>query len=381
MKNSILMLTILQYSGPFSKGDLMHIISSMWDGIQRTLFPFLQEELGYLTENHRKLAGILEVIRIEDFCRNETWFGRPAANRKALGRAFIAKAVYNEPTTCAFLDRLRNDTALRRMCGWETRNQIPSESTFSRAFTEFTKNRLPERVHEALIMRMFSEHLFGHVSQDSTEIEVREKPTVKTHGAPKPKRKRGRPPKGEERIPDLTRIERQMSMTVDDMVAELPMLCDRGVKRNSKGYTETWNGFKLHVDGGDGQIPLSCLLTSASLHDSQASIPLTAMTYRRVTSLYEVKDSAYDCQHIADYSRGLGHVPIIDPNNRKGEQREVDPAKRIRFRERSTVERIFARLKDEFGGSMIRVRGAAKVMAHLMFGILALTADQLLRMA
>jgi hypothetical protein len=27
----------------------------------------------------------------------------------------------------------------------------------------------------------------------------------------------------------------------------------------------------------------------------------------------------------------------------------------------------------------VRVRGAAKVMTHLMFGILALTADQLLR--
>ena len=44
------------------------------------------------------------------------------------------------------------------------------------------------------------------------------------------------------------------------------------------------------------------------------------------------------------------------------------------------VERVNARLKDEFGASKIRVRGAAKVMAHLMFGILALTADQLLRL-
>ena len=46
----------------------------------------------------------------------------------------------------------------------------------------------------------------------------------------------------------------------------------------------------------------------------------------------------------------------------------------------ATVERVLSRLKDEFGGRMIRVRGAVKVMAHLMFGILALTADQLLRM-
>ncbi|MCK5243836.1 MAG: transposase, partial [Desulfobacterales bacterium] len=51
----------------------------------------------------------------------------------------------------------------------------------------------------------------------------------------------------------------------------------------------------------------------------------------------------------------------------------------IRYKERSNVERVNGRLKDEFGGRMVRVRGCAKVMAHLMFGILALTADQLLR--
>lgn len=358
----------------------MHTISSIWCGIQRSLFPFLEEELGQLTEYHMKLAAILEVVRIEDFFRNEYWFGRPSADRKALGRAFIAKAVYNAPTTCAFLDRLRTDAVLRRMCGWEKRSQVPSEATFSRAFAECAKSRIPERVHEALIKQTLSDHLFGHISQDSTEIAAREKPTVKKEREPKRKKKRGRPARGDTPAIEPTRIERQMTMTVEEMVAEIPTACDRGVKRNSKGHTESWNGYKFHVDAADGQIPISCLLTSASLHDSQASIPLTAMTSQRVTSLYEVKDSAYDCQHIAAYSRSLGHVPIIDPNNRKGEKRELDPAQKIRFRERSTVERVNARLKDEFGGRMIRVRGAVKIMAHLMFGILALTADQLLRM-
>ncbi len=42
------------------------------------------------------------------------------------------------------------------------------------------------------------------------------------------------------------------------------------------------------------------------------------------------------------------------------------------------MERVNGRLKDEFGGRMVRVRGHAKVMCHLMFGILALTANQLL---
>jgi hypothetical protein len=38
------------------------------------------------------------------------------------------------------------------------------------------------------------------------------------------------------------------------------------------------------------------------------------------------------------------------------------------------------RLKDEFGASHLRVRGAVKVMGHLMLGVLALTVDQWLRM-
>ncbi len=52
----------------------------------------------------------------------------------------------------------------------------------------------------------------------------------------------------------------------------------------------------------------------------------------------------------------------------------------VRYRERSTVERAFARLKDEFGGRNVRVRGHKKVTCHLMFGVLVLTVDQLLRM-
>jgi len=358
----------------------MYAISSIWSGIQSSLFPYLEEVLGPLTEFHQKVAATLEVVRIEEGVSDEYWFGRPVSRRKALARAFVAKAVSNVSTTKNFRERILSDPILRRICGWEERGKVPSESTFSRSFCAFAEKRLPERAHEALIDRTFSGHVFGHISQDSTEIEVREKPAMKPKREKKPKRKRGRPRKDEANVSDPSRIERQMEMTLDDMVAELPTVCDRGVKVNSKGYLESWNGFKLHIDSGDGQIPISCVLTSASVHDSQVSIPLTTMTYQRVQSLYELKDSAYDCQHIAAYSVRLGHVPIIDTNTRRGEKREMDPARKARFRERTTVERVNARLKDEFGGRTIRVRGAAKVMAHLMFGIVALTADQLMRM-
>jgi hypothetical protein len=48
--------------------------------------------------------------------------------------------------------------------------------------------------------------------------------------------------------------------------------------------------------------------------------------------------------------------------------------------QRSAVERANSNLKDNYGGRFIRVRGAAKVMAHLMFGVIALTAAQLCRL-
>jgi len=360
----------------------MITLSSMWERIQSDLFPFIEEELGELTAKQQKLVSILEIIRIEDAVFDEYRTGRHKSDRKAIARAFVAKAIYNMSMTRELLDRLRCDKSLRRICGWESLCAMPGESTFSRAFGEFAESRLPEIVHESTINNHMSDKLVGHISRDSSQIAAREKPTAKAavKEASKPKRKRGRPRKGEiVATKEPTRIERQQGMTIEEMLVDLPTLCDRGTKINSKGYKESWNGFKLHLDVADGQIPITPLLTSASLHDSQAAIPLAAMSSVRVTSLYDLMDSAYDCDGIKEFSRKLGHVPIVDPNRRRGEKRYLDPAKKARYNERTAVERVFGRLKDEFGGRMIRVRGATKVMAHLMFGILALTADQLLK--
>jgi hypothetical protein len=52
----------------------------------------------------------------------------------------------------------------------------------------------------------------------------------------------------------------------------------------------------------------------------------------------------------------------------------------IRSFARSAAERANSSLKDNYGGRFIRVKGAAKVMAHLMFGVIALTAAQLCRL-
>jgi Transposase DDE domain len=198
-----------------------------------------------------------------------------------------------------------------RICGWERKNDVPDEWTFSRAFAEFSVSQLPGRVHGAFIKKSYGDGLVGHNSRDSTAIEAREKP-LKKEPVQKIAAKRGRPKHGEIRVKPLTRIERQASgMGQAHMSNDLPTACDVGAKKNSKGYKASWAGYKLHIDVADGGIPISAILTSASTHDSQVAIPLAMMSSEHVTNLYDVMDSAYDVPHIHDMSRQLGHIPLI----------------------------------------------------------------------
>ena len=357
-----------------------------------------------LTQKQQQLITILEVVRIEQFIPDYFGYeGRPPKTRAAIARSFVAKMVYNMTTTRALWDRLHSDKNLRRICGWENPRQIPSESTFSRAMADFAETQLPQRVHEALINKIYGETdtIVVHNSRDSTAIEAREKPmkkncavSVEDKGSEPPEKKRGRPKKGEEKpAKEPTRIEKQQTMSLEEMLEDLPTACDIGTKKNSKGHAEHWIGYKLHLDTGDGCIPISAILTSASVHDSQVAIPLAKMTAKRVVNLYDLMDAAYDVPGIIAYSKLLEHIPLIDKNPRRDkvlaeelkaedkrqELLNLKTAEKVRYNERTTAERANARLKDEFGGRMVRVRGQAKVACHLMFGVLVLAVDQLMR--
>ena len=380
--------------------SLKETLSTYWVHLQAALLPWLDEAPdGPLTPRHKQLVAVLGLIRIEALL--PSWpvlVGRPPAERAALARAFVAKAVFNFPTTRLLITLLASDKTLRQLCGWQRASDVPSEATFSRAFAEFANSALPSRLYEALIQNTHTDRLVGHVSRDSTAIEAREKPTKPLPPAApvaSPPRKRGRPRKDAVRPAEPPRrIERQLGMTLPQMLADLPRHCDVGTKRNAKGHSESWVGYKLHIDSADGDIPITCVLTSASVHDSQVAIPLATMTAARVTNLYDLMDAAYDDAAIRQCSRDLGHVPIIDVNPRAAaglKQELAQEAKRqrlvghrlaedLRYNERSTAERVNAAIKDHHGGRSVQVRGADKVMCHLMFGVLCVTALQVMRL-
>ena len=355
-------------------------LTSIFHSLQRQLFPVLEEEMGPLNELDRQFCAILALTDLDRFTEPYAWCGNgaPPHARIWLAHAFIAKSVYQFPTTAALLDALRSRPTLRRLCGWESVGEVPSEPTFSRAFAAFAERELPQQVHAQMVKTHAGAKLVGHLSRDATAIEVPERPAAKTPPVPAPSFPRGRPKKGEVRpTPPAKRLDLQGSRSLADNLADLPRACAVGTKHNSKGYKSSWTGYKLHLDTIDGDVPVSAILTSASVHDSQVAVPLAQLSAQRVTALYAVMDCSYDAPQIDAFTRQLGQVPVIMPNRRSGPVRELAPAQTKRYKERTAAERVNSLLKQRYGGRWVRVRGAAKVMCHLMFGLIALTAAAL----
>ncbi len=347
---------------------------------QEESFSELDASFGPLPGRCQLFVLALEMVPMEDFLPSQSRGsrGRPLAHRTSIAKAFLARMIFQIPTTTALRERLLIDRILWSLCGWSRGCDAPGASTLSRVFQEFAESELPPRIHEALIRSCYENEVVGHILRDSTTMEAREAAVKKEENEGEEKAPKGPP-----------MLERQR-----EMADALPKECSVGCKRNARGRRQSWVGWKIPVDVADGGVPISCIGTSASVHDSQVAIPLAEMTADRVLAvLYALMDSACDAKQMHAHTEELGQVSITDSHPRRNGKAARDqenkarraagftPPERIRYRERSTVERAFARLKDEFGFQNLRVRGYQKMMCHMMFGVLALTVDSLLRLA
>jgi transposase len=373
-------------------------LSKMWlkvRNIENTLFPYLEETLGELTTKESKLIRILDFAEIERFVIHAQ-VTNPPKYRKEIARAFVAKAVYNLQTTRDLIERLKADRTLRLICGWRYAYQIPHESTFSRVYALMAHSKVADEAHRRFIKEYLSDTLFFYNSTDSTAIDVREKP-LKQEKIHKVKKKRGRKRK-DDPSPVAPKEEtlgiRQLSMdSTSQMMQSIPTQSNRGGKINSKGNGYYWVGGKLHLGVVDGDIPITAIYTSASVHDSTVAIPVINETSNRVDYLYDLCDKAYDSESIKTFSSKRGHVPIIDSNPRRSEEIKIaiEGQKTLHqmgfatpmgnhYNHRSSVERVNSYLKDSFGCKHIYVKGGVKVASHLMFGVLALTIHQSIKL-
>lgn len=350
------------------------------------MFSHLEDGVGPLLPSHQKVAMVLELVEIEKrVYQDRRKEGRPPYCRRAMARALVAKAVLNVPTTKDLIERLVLDARLRRVVGFT--GKVPSESTFSRGFAELVAEGVFDRTHADAVRRVLGEEIVHHACLDAASIPARERGPSKTEKkpqAPKEPKKRGRK-KGQktgERTKELKATERQLLQSARAAIEELPKRCDHGIKRGPKGYLLHWRGYKAHASVGDEGIPLAFFITSASVHDSLGAIPLVRTVSQRVgATLYDLMDKGYAGEAIRTASEELGSVPIVPPKAKGRGKRapELAPDRADRYRNRTIVERFFSDLKDNHGGNFVFVKGAEKVKAHLMAGVLAIFGLRVLR--
>jgi hypothetical protein len=367
-------------------------LSQIWFNIQYTLFPHIETKTCKLSKEYKEIISVLELVRIEQFIDSNRYAnGRPPKDRIFIARAFIAKLILKLTYTKQIIDLLNKDIQLKVICGWEEHSRIPHKSKFSRAFKEFAQMALPERVHQALVREVYKDKIIGHIGNDSTSLNAREKP-LKKEGTRKQRKKVANDRYVKEQKGELeSRRKRQARQTLDEMLAELPKRCDFGMKKDSQGVAKIWKGYKLHAGIDDLGMPVSVILTSASLNDCEVGIPLLAKSQKVVRNFYDLMDAAYDVDEIKEYSKSLNHVPIINSNPR-GKIQKIEKelqekgkalfnaytAEDIRYKQRFPKERFNAMFKEYFGGRSVQYKGHDKVFCHAMFGILVYSAKTLM---
>ena len=158
------------------------------------VWPQWETTLGALPDKLALLSAVLTRVPLTPYVPVPRRRGRPPQARAPLAAAFVAKAIYNYAQTRQLLDRLQVDDALRQVCGFASRADVPSEATFSRAFAQFAQSRLPEHLHASLMQSTQRERLIGHLSRDATAIEARE--CIAPCARPKDRNRRAKPRSG-----------------------------------------------------------------------------------------------------------------------------------------------------------------------------------------
>lgn len=310
--------------------------------LQYDLQPFCEE---MLTEEQVGLYRCIKVIEeTNSLIEPSSHMGRPSYPLSCFRRALIAMSYLHLRCVEDLRNSLKQCENLKLICGF---CKVPSKATFSRKIRELAKLNEADTTLDLLMKKYMSGKLVLHICRDSTAIETREKAenkkkAVNLYNAKKYDSDSVCP--SEKEIP---RIQKQVHQSAKFAVASLPHNCQWGGKRNSQGNAYYWKGRKLHLDVTDTGIPVAAVVTGAAVHDSQVAVPLEKITSSRISFCYSEMDKGYDSQVIRDFCKQSGHVAIIDfKKKRNGIRPELDPAKKERYKIRTTVERTNSNLKD-----------------------------------
>ena len=322
--------------------------------LQPLLFDFSDLPASFSVELSKKEAEfaaiwnmVLHLLPASVFEENS--FGRRGFRLVDILAVRVVMLFFKQSNVKMAIEFMNGNPNIRKIVGL---SRIPSESVMSRRTKELIDVIDVYSMHEAIVSEFYSTRLVCNLSIDSTPIDAREKPIARE----KPeKMKRGRKKKGsdeereyKDRVAEEKRIEElEKHGAPSRFLATLEDGCSITGKKNSKGHMQWRIGYKVHLAVDDLGIPVSFFVSGACVHDSRVAIPLLRLANERCTFLYSLMDGGYSSNDIESFAMELGVVPVIDfKADRNGVKPEMDPAKKIRYRSRTTVERTNSELKD-----------------------------------
>jgi transposase len=293
----------------------------------------------YEMEPSKRFEAVFETLHIEPLLfavNKKSIYGAPTElNYPAMIYALVVRILERIPTIKDLIKRLTQDFMFRLDCGFLFSDRIPSEASFSRFTTKLSESNALESVQEALLLQAIQEGFIHDVAVaiDATHFESRDRSTPQVKKTTREPKKRGRKPKTEQEAFKLEvqekesqqsiyekKIEDQLPIPLEALRAEVPLEPNWGIKKNSEGKNTFWFGFKAHLAvGTSSQYILQSMMSSASLNDGKAAIPLLKGIQEKISSLnirYGLMDAGYDYVPIYQQLLNMKAYGIIAYNKR-----------------------------------------------------------------
>jgi transposase len=209
------------------------------------------------------------------------------------------------------------------------------EASFSRLTYKLSASNALESVQESLLLQAIQEGFVYDeaVAIDATHFESRDRSTPQEKKPPREPKKARMETKAEQGAFQLEvqekknqksiyekKIEDQLPISLKTLRTEDPLEPNWDIKKNSEGKNTFWFGFKAHLTvGTSSQYILQSLMTSASLNDGKAAIPLLKGIQERFPSLpirNGLMDAGYDFVQIYQQLLNMKAYGIIAYNKR-----------------------------------------------------------------
>ena len=281
--------------------------------------------------------------------------GRPGYEPEKLWRSFVAYYCLGLDSVSALIRLLYDNPFVAQTCGFDSPDDIPSQSTFSRFGTKLAKSRIALLVKNILrnLTRRLYDTLPGFgksVAIDSTDIKAW------SNGGKKGKNKK---------VSDL----------------------DAGwiVKQNTEGNKKYVWGFKVHIlADAIYELPMVVDVTAGNVADVKRAGPLlrqARFTTSKFHPDYVIADAGYSSDALRSHiKRQYRAEPIIDPNpsHKKAFAKTVKtPEWKAIYNRRVAIERVNGRLKEHRRLNALRGRGKFKVRIHAFLSTIVCQAQAL----